>query len=227
MAKRSKKSKSGRRRSAASRFVVGLVLLAISPLFLLNGAVSIIGRVPVFPLALNNLGDKFEAVKLFALHLPKCLVHGHPDQLDLLIEQAEKQHNLPDGLLAALIHVESGGKIHRISRTGAMGPGQLMPATARMMKVSDPFDPAEAIDGSAKYLARQITRFKDLPLALAAYNAGPGNVRGKVPINGETEHYVPRVLAEFQRCQALQPKPPEPSLSPADPKALEQPGSKR
>jgi Soluble lytic murein transglycosylase and related regulatory proteins (some contain LysM/invasin domains) len=223
MAKRSKKSKTGRRHSFLSRCLAIVVMLVLAPPFLLNGAVSVIGRTPIFPLSFNNLEDKFEAVKLFFFHLPGCIIHGHPGQLDGLIRQAEQQNNLPEGLLAALIHVESGGKIHRISRTGAMGPGQLMPATARLLKVRDPYDPAEAIDGSARYLARQIARFKDIQLALAAYNAGPGNVRNKVPVNGETERYVPRVLAEYQRRQALQPKPPEASRSPADPKAMDQP----
>ena len=198
----SKKNKaaSNRRLSAGAKAAVAAFLLLLAPLVLINGVVSAAGQTTVFPLAPRHLGDKWSAVRAYVRHLPKCLIEGHQSDLSDLIRAAEAKHILPQGLLGALVQVESGGKVHRISPTGAMGPGQLMPDTARMMKVSDPFDPAEAIDGSARYLARQIARFHDLGLALAAYNAGPGNVRGsRIPVNGETEHYVAKVLREFER----------------------------
>src|ERR671931_457767 len=124
--------------------------------------------------------------------------------LNPAIEAASRRHGLPPGLLAALVTVESGNHAHRISPAGAMGPAQLMPGTARDLQVDDPFDPRESLDGSARYLAEQLQRYKDVRLAVAAYNAGPGNVRGRVPRNGETEIYVQRVMAEYEKRR---PKP--------------------
>lgn len=173
-------------------------MIACAPLCLLNLAVAVCGQSPVFPLSPFFLEQKLDALGYFARHLPSCLLRGHAE-LEPLVAEAECRHGLPPGLLAALVTVESGGRVHRISPAGAMGPGQIVPGTARQLKIGDPFDPAEAVDGSARYLARQLSRFGEVPLALAAYNAGPGNVRGKVPRNGETEFYVPRVLAEYER----------------------------
>lgn len=207
MAKRRSQSRAKRRRSPKLKFRLRLLAaalgLALMPLLAVNGAVALVGHTPVFPLSPRFLKEKWAALGAFARHLPGCLRRGHPAQLDALVAQAEARHHLPPGLLAALVHVESGSRVHRISRAGAMGPGQLMPATARMLGVRDPFDPHQAIDGSARYLARQIARFKDLSLALAAYNAGPGNVGSRVPVNGETEFYVPKVLAEYERRSAV------------------------
>ncbi|MFP2905236.1 lytic transglycosylase domain-containing protein [Pyxidicoccus sp. 3LFB2] len=115
----------------------------------------------------------------YAEHRPSCLLEGHPE-LEPLIDAAERRNGLPPGLLRALVEVESETRVHRISPAGAMGPGQLMPSTATMLGVEDPFDPAPAVDASARYLAEQLRRFRgDVRLAVAAYNAGPG--RGERP----------------------------------------------
>jgi soluble lytic murein transglycosylase-like protein len=90
-----------------------------------------------------------------------------------------------------------------------MGPGQLMPGTARMLGVADPFAPEAAINASGRYLAEQLSRFGDVRLALAAYNAGPGAVEGQVPRNGETEFYVVKVMNAYAslRPPAARPAP--------------------
>lgn len=116
---------------------------------------------------------------------------------DELISRAASKYNIDPALLKALIHAESGFKSNAISPAGAMGLTQLMPATAAALGVSDPFDPAQSIDGGARYLRAQLDRFGgDESLALAAYNAGPGAVvkYGGIPPYSETQRFVKRVL---------------------------------
>lgn len=193
---------------------------ALAPLVALNLGVAWLGDTRVSPLSVSFLRDKAHALGRYVAHRPSCLLSGHPP-LAPLITAAERRHRLPPGLLQALIQVESEARVHRISPAGAMGPGQLMPGTARMLRVEDPFDPEPAIDGSARYLAEQLRRFRDVKLALAAYNAGPGSVKGRVPRNGETEFYVEKVLAAYARTRppprakpAPKPRPPAASVSP-------------
>lgn len=115
------------------------------------------------------------------------------------IRAAEMRHALPLGLLEALVEVESAFEPGAISRAGAMGLSQLMPATARALGVLNPFDARANVDGGARYLRAMLDRFGSINLALAAYNAGPGAVlrsRG-VPANGETPAYVGKVLAAW------------------------------
>jgi soluble lytic murein transglycosylase-like protein len=173
-----------------------LALAVCAPLAALNGAVAFFGSSLVFPLSPFALEQKFQALQQYARHRPGCLLHGHPN-LDALATAAERAHGLPPGLLRALVAVESGGNAHRISPAGAMGPAQLMPGTARLLAVADPFDPEESLDAGARYLAQLILRTGDVRLGLAAYNAGPGAVHGAVPRNGETEFYVAKVMRRF------------------------------
>ncbi len=173
------------------------LLLLLAPLCLLNLAVAFFGNSLVFPLSPFFLRNKVTALGRYAWHRPHCLLAGHA-ALDDEIRRAERKHRLPRGLLAALIQVESNGRVHRISSAGAMGPGQLTPPTARRLGVADPFDPAAATDGSARYLAAQLASFHDVRIAVAAYNAGPGAIVNRtIPQNGETEHYVRKVMAEY------------------------------
>jgi soluble lytic murein transglycosylase-like protein len=115
------------------------------------------------------------------------------------IRAAEMRHALPLGLLEALVKVESAFEPGAISRAGAMGLSQLMPATARALGVLNPLDARANVDGGARYLRAMLDRFGSIKLALAAYNAGPGAVlrsRG-VPANSETPAYVAKVLAAW------------------------------
>ncbi|WP_312063198.1 lytic transglycosylase domain-containing protein [Brevundimonas sp.] len=100
-------------------------------------------------------------------------------------------------LLQALVAVESGFRPRAVSPAGAAGLTQLMPLTARDLGVEDRFDPAENLRGGAEYLARQLLKFQDVRLALAAFNAGPARVErlGRVPEIPETEAYVDLVLS--------------------------------
>jgi soluble lytic murein transglycosylase-like protein len=123
--------------------------------------------------------------------------------LATLIDEVAHATALPPQLLAAVIAVESGFDARAVSRKGAQGLMQLMPATARRFGVTDPFDPRQNIAGGAAYLKWLLQRFDgDLTLALAAYNAGESAVVKagyRVPPFDETRAYVPRVLARLQR----------------------------
>ncbi len=172
-------------------------LIGLAPLFLINSAVMVFGSSVVFPLSPFFLRQKLNALGHYARHRPVCLFKGHPDVAPL-IARAESRHRLPPGLLASVVEVESNTRIHRISPAGAMGLGQIAPATARTLGLSDPFDPADNLDASARYLSTQLSEFHDLRLALAAYNAGPGSIVNRtVPRNGETEIYVEKVLRAY------------------------------
>ncbi len=116
-----------------------------------------------------------------------------------LFEQAGRRHDIDPALLAAVASVESGFDPTAQSPAGAQGLMQFMPATASEMGV-DPFDPASAIDGAARYLKREIQRFGSIELAAAAYNAGAGAVsqHGGVPPFAETQNYVKKVLSAYE-----------------------------
>ncbi len=175
-----------------------LVIALCLPLFTLNSAVAFFGSSLVFPLSPYFLKEKWSALVSYAKHRPTCLFYGHGD-LGLLADVAEKKHGLPRGLMRAVVEVESHTKAHRISAAGAMGAAQLMPGTVAMLQVSDPFNPVESIDAGARYLAQQFRRTGRVDLAVAAYNAGPGAVNGRIPQNGETEFYVRKVMKELNR----------------------------
>ena len=128
-----------------------------------------------------------------------------------LIDQAAQHHHLDAALLAAVVHVESGGNPQAVSRAGAQGLTQLIPATAQRFGVHDPFDPAQSLDGAARYLRGLLGQFGgDVSKALAAYNAGEGNVKkyGGIPPFAETQAYVPAVLAAYDTYRHVQPAPP-------------------
>lgn len=122
---------------------------------------------------------------------------GTPSAYDAQITAAATKYGLDPALLKGLIRQESNFNPNAKSGAGAQGLTQLMPGTAAGLGVTDPTDPAQAIDGGAKYLKAQLDRFGgDASKALAAYNAGPGAVAkyGGVPPYAETQNYVTKVL---------------------------------
>ena len=124
------------------------------------------------------------------------------------IERAARAHDVDPLLALAVARVESCFDVRARSVAGAEGLMQLMPATARSLGVTDPFDGPANLDGGARYLARMLARFGgDETLALAAYNAGPGHVRrhGGVPPFPETRAYVRRVLDARERYRRARP----------------------
>ncbi len=128
---------------------------------------------------------------------PTTLGGGAPTQYDAQITAAATKHGIDPALLKGLIRQESNFNAAARSSAGAQGLTQLMPGTASGLGVTDATDPAQAIDGGAKYLKQQLDRFGgDVSKALAAYNAGPGAVAkyGGVPPYAETQNYVQKVL---------------------------------
>jgi soluble lytic murein transglycosylase-like protein len=123
-------------------------------------------------------------------------------QYDSIIETAALSASVEPNLLRAVIVVESGFNSRAVSKRGAVGLMQLMPATATRFGVSNPYDPRQNIHAGAQYLKFLIDRFgQDVRLALAAYNAGEDAVErngGQIPPFTETMAYVPRVLRIYQ-----------------------------
>ena len=122
------------------------------------------------------------------------------DAWDEYLQTSSVKTEVPVELLKAICLAESGMNPNARSHVGAMGLMQLMPATAKGLGVSDPWDPAQNIDGSARYMRKQINRFKEYRLAVAAYHAGPGNVRkyDGIPPFKTTQVYVKRVMKLYQ-----------------------------
>ena len=122
---------------------------------------------------------------------------GDPTQYDGLIDASAQRNGVDPSLLKGLIRQESDFDPNARSSAGAVGLTQLMPSTAAGLGVSDPTDPAQAIEGGARYLRQMLDRFGgDQTKALAAYNAGPGAVEkyGGVPPYPETQAYVQRTM---------------------------------
>jgi hypothetical protein len=124
---------------------------------------------------------------------------GHqasPEEIDQSIVMAAARHNVDPNLVRAVVKVESNFNSNAISRKGAMGLMQLMPQTARQLKVKNPFDPEQNVDAGVRHLKSLLQSYNgDVNLTLAAYNAGEGAVRRSagVPHIAETQDYVRKI----------------------------------
>jgi len=125
---------------------------------------------------------------------------GRP--LEALVREAADKHGLDPALVRAVVAVESAFEPRAVSRKGAQGLMQLMPATAAELGVRDALDPAQNLDGGSRHLRALVERYDgDLKRALAAYNAGAGAVarHGGVPPYRETREYVGKVLKRYRK----------------------------
>ncbi len=131
---------------------------------------------------------------------------GSPGPYALHVRLAAAKYRLPEALLLAVMAVESNFDPRALSEKGAMGLMQLMPETAREMYVADAWDPAQNIDGGARYLRLLANQYAgDMVKTLAAYNAGPEAVRrapAGVPDIPETRDYVSKVVALYRAYRA-------------------------
>ncbi len=129
----------------------------------------------------------------------------NPAEYEQLIKSCSDKYGVSVSLVKAVIHAESGYNPNAVSSKGASGLMQLMPGTARSLKVADRFNPKDNVEGGVRYLRFLLDTFRgDVSLALAAYNAGLGKVAkyGGIPPFNETRTYVNRVLSYMQSYQS-------------------------
>ncbi len=212
------------------RFFATVLLLAASSAFGANFSATDVpgtrlrqsGRIVI-----RNDGDTITAYRfsgnirqalltLRSVHVPRSVSYGPvlfdanvrvksvmPAELSSVIEQAARTHSIDPRLVAAVASRESAYDPRAVSRAGACGIMQLMPATARFLGMSDVFDIRENVFGGTRYLRTLLDTFHgDLDLTLAAYNAGPGAVQryNGVPPYRETQQYVKLVRAAYERA---------------------------
>ncbi|MBU0993714.1 MAG: lytic transglycosylase domain-containing protein [Proteobacteria bacterium] len=122
------------------------------------------------------------------------------NRYDHIIKEASQRYDVPFSLLKAIIKVESGFNSKAVSRKGAVGLMQIMPENNKNLNVQDPYNPWENIMGGSCYFKKLLSKFEGkLPLALAAYNAGPTVVDKykTIPPYEETENYVRKVMTYY------------------------------
>ncbi len=140
-----------------------------------------------------------DSVKSANAKIIEANARGHqasPEEIDQAITMAAARHNVDPNLVRAVVKVESNFNSNAVSRKGAMGLMQLMPATARSLNVKNPFDPEQNVDAGVRHLKYLLENYGgDVNLTLAAYNAGEGAVARSagVPHYSETQNYVRRI----------------------------------
>ncbi|MCP4747329.1 MAG: lytic transglycosylase domain-containing protein [Desulfobacteraceae bacterium] len=164
------------------------------------------------PARINKLPPNIQsAAPLFSIDKIACLPRRKntdvrnsalKDNLNNIVEKISNQFHLPSALVRAVIKVESNFNRYALSSKGAVGLMQIMPSNFNMLNIDDPYDPVQNIRGGTQYLRTLLNQFNgDLPLALAAYNAGPNAVKQYkgIPPYKETQRYVKKVLSYFKK----------------------------
>ncbi|KXH90866.1 lytic transglycosylase domain-containing protein [Bacillus cereus] len=147
-----------------------------------------------FPETKNEAADTWGLTKKYNIQKIRSSNEGKYEDI---IDRVSRTYGIPKTLIQKMIEVESNFNPKTVSHAGAMGLMQLMPANVKEMGVKNPFSPAESIEGGVKELSGYLKKNNgDLVLALASYNAGPGNVRkyGGVPPFKETQGYIKKIL---------------------------------
>ena len=147
-----------------------------------------------FPETKNEAVDTWGLTKKYNIQKIRSSNEGKYEDI---IDRVSRTYGIPKTLIQKMIEVESDFNPKTVSHAGAMGLMQLMPANVKEMGIKNPFSPAESIEGGVKELCGYLKKNNgDLVLALASYNAGPGNVRkyGGVPPFKETQGYIKKIL---------------------------------
>ncbi|HDR7273804.1 TPA: lytic transglycosylase domain-containing protein [Bacillus paranthracis] len=147
-----------------------------------------------FPETKNEAVDTWGLTKKYNIQKIRSSNEGKYEDI---IDRVSRTYGIPKTLIQKMIEVESNFNPKTVSHAGAMGLMQLMPANVKEMGIKNPFSPAESIEGGVKELSGYLKKNNgDLVLALASYNAGPGNVRkyGGVPPFKETQGYIKKIL---------------------------------
>jgi soluble lytic murein transglycosylase-like protein len=161
----------------------------------------------------NSPQQSFHNPSRFRVKAPPIARKLAPQELEALVQEASRSHNVPPSLVKAVIRVESNFNPSATSPKGAQGLMQLMPGTADDLMVANPYDPRENVSGGVRYLRMLLDRFNNrLHLALAAYNAGPQRVsqRLEVPPIPETQGFVSDVCTQFLKYSGEQPATSKP-----------------
>lgn len=159
--------------------------------------ISPVGGIDTSGYATTATGSKAAQSDFFEV-LSQARESSPQNTLDDIFERAAARYNVSADLLKAIGKAESGFNAGAVSCAGACGVMQLMPSTAKSLGVTDPFDPEQNIMGGAKLISQLLDTYNgDVKLALAAYNAGSGNVSkyGGVPPFAETQNYIEKVIA--------------------------------
>jgi soluble lytic murein transglycosylase-like protein len=129
---------------------------------------------------------------------------GKPKDLDDIVKEISYKFDIDPNLVKAIIVAESNCNPAAVSKKGAQGLMQLMPATAKSLSVTKPLDPRENILGGVKYIKGLLASYGDLKLALAAYNAGPGTVEkyAGIPPYRETINYIDKVIRNYNKFKS-------------------------
>jgi soluble lytic murein transglycosylase-like protein len=164
---------------------------------------SINNRQPVQPLSNTaNLSNQLSNLQSLNNNTANNQISssGNGD-VDSAVKSAAKQYGVDEKLIYAIIGQESGGNAKAKSNKGASGIMQLMPATAKSLGVTDIYDVGQNINAGVKYFKQQLDTFGTVDKALAAYNAGPGNVKkyGGIPPFKETQAYVKKILSNYYK----------------------------
>lgn len=192
-------------------FCLGLVILSLAPVVtpkpgprvsFLKASPKVLQNIPygidvVYEDQASSSSDSY-ATNLGPVAKPYCLSKA---ELRRIIAKYARKYGVDKNLVRAVIQQESEGNCQAVSPKGALGLMQLMPATAEILGVEDPFDPEENIKGGVQYLKDCLNRFNhNTAVALAAYNAGPRAVEKYkgIPPYRETKNYLSRVLKAYK-----------------------------
>ena len=182
------------------KIFLGGLFAALTLVLSTNAAVRTFGGGYPSLLSPYHMTTKLEALsKLLFHYVTHPFISDHPTSSPSeLIRKTARKRGLPPNFVLAIAKVESGLLPHRVSSAGAMGLMQLMPGTAEMYRVGDPFNSVDSVNGGTAMLSDLWKRYRgDRRRVAAAYNAGPGRVPRKGPLKklpAETKHYITKVL---------------------------------